>query len=167
MARPDKISGADINSICQEVSDGFCLDWAGVCVKSLPLETTLPPSFCPSLPPWVLGCVCVFLHHHWRWGVQGVGFNSYPLTERDVGCPRESLHCFGQGLRESIQDSHQEGRTGAWILQMTPLPKPQGLGASLTSPASFPKSSSLSSLPRIDLFIKQIWLNLFNFSLQV
>lgn len=51
VARPDKISGADINSICQEVSDGFCLDWVRVCVETLPLETTLPRSFCPSLRP--------------------------------------------------------------------------------------------------------------------
>lgn len=29
VARPDKISGADINSICQEVNDGFSLIGAG------------------------------------------------------------------------------------------------------------------------------------------
>lgn len=30
VARPDKISGADINSICQEVSNSLSLDWAEV-----------------------------------------------------------------------------------------------------------------------------------------
>lgn len=37
VARPDKISGADINSICQEVSEGFSLDpgWEGVKILSL------------------------------------------------------------------------------------------------------------------------------------
>lgn len=41
VARPDKISGADINSICQEVSDGFSLDpgvLAAEGVKILPLS---------------------------------------------------------------------------------------------------------------------------------
>lgn len=38
VARPDKISGADINSICQEVSDGFSLDPGWEEVKILPLS---------------------------------------------------------------------------------------------------------------------------------
>lgn len=80
-------------------------------------------------------------------GSAGSRFNSYPLTERDVGCPRESLHCFGQGLRKHIRQS--SGRTGAWILQMTPLPKPEGLGLLSPPQPLSPNPSSLSSLPRL------------------
>lgn len=55
MARPDKISGADINSICQEVSDGFSLDPGRGRVKTFLFETTLLQSFGPSWSPWGLG----------------------------------------------------------------------------------------------------------------
>ncbi|KAK2506384.1 hypothetical protein MC885_013928, partial [Smutsia gigantea] len=37
VARPDKISGADINSICQEVSAGLSLRLGMGCIKTLPL----------------------------------------------------------------------------------------------------------------------------------
>lgn len=84
VARPDKISGADINSICQEVSNSL-FDLRG-CLEVSPLFQSSP-----LLPPWVLGpCVSLpSLSQGLGVGRAGldVQFSSHPFLEWNVGCP--------------------------------------------------------------------------------
>lgn len=94
VARPDKISGADINSICQEVS------WIIPCFVLC---------FIVSKCLFQQHCAYVFLM---------LTSPSCLSSGRNVGCAREQVYRPGQRFWESLQDGHQERRAGARVLQI-------------------------------------------------
>ena len=88
VARPDRISGADINSICQEVSFKQFLFSAHAQILSFhSLNNTYFLLF-------------AFMS----------SFNIVFLPGWYAGCPRESVRGPSQGLREGVQERRQKGR---------------------------------------------------------